>query len=919
MSAPLPDLVPLAEPRLRNALDLPDGAMPFPWQLRLLRDFLNPDGGVHALDIPTGLGKTSVMAIWLVARSLGANHLPRRLVYVVDRRAVVDQATEVAVALRAWVDGDPTIKEDLGLGAHSLPISTLRGQHIDNREWLDDPSCPAIVVGTVDMVGSRLLFEGYGVSRKMRPYHAGLLGSDTLLVLDEAHLVPAFERLLGAITDGAEQFGAREGNRPAIPRFRLLSLSATGRSDAGGFGLDADDEADPIVSRRINAPKRLHIVDLEEDREIEDVLAEHAWRLRSEGGRPRRVIVFANSREVAVKVHERLRELAAPDRKSGREKTEIDRELLVGERRLFEREQAMEHLRAMGFVAGSNHRTEVPAFVVATSAGEVGVDLDAEHMVSDLVAWERMVQRLGRVNRRGDGSAKVVVIVEPPSSKEAEALRRLSADKYDKDAEQTKDLALTRAVRLRNAARQTLMHLACDGSPAAIGMLRARASSDPAVEHLLDEATTPAPLYPALTRPVLEAWAMTSLREHTGRPIVAPWLRGWVDDEPQTAVLWRTNLPIRSQAPVRDSEVEAFFEAAPPHVSETLEAESTRVAGWLVDRGRSIADDATHAIKSADVMGFVLDDTGDLSATLRLHDLNAKKGREDLLGAIRNKTLIVDQRVAGILPSGMLDRRHAGPPRTSDDGGSWISDDPPVIRFRIRAGDPTAVPTTDPNWRERTRFVRDRTPDGEPSSWLTIEKWREDAATEEDRSAGREQRLSEHEAWTEDRARKIATRLGLGADLVDVLGTAARLHDEGKRAPRWQRAFSAPADGPYAKTRGPLRVAMLEGYRHELGSLPWAEKDGGFLKFTQAQRDLVLHLIAAHHGFARPIISTDGYDEAPPSALAARAQEIALRFIRLQNAWGVWGLAWLESLLRAADQQASRDNDAAGRGAKGGA
>ena len=61
-----------------------------------------------------------------------------------------------------------------------LPISTLRGQHIDNRDWLEDPASPAIIVGTVDMVGSRLLFEGYGTSRKMRPYHAGLLGADAL-------------------------------------------------------------------------------------------------------------------------------------------------------------------------------------------------------------------------------------------------------------------------------------------------------------------------------------------------------------------------------------------------------------------------------------------------------------------------------------------------------------------------------------------------------------------------------------------------------------------------------------------------------------------------------------------------------------------------------------------------------------------
>ncbi len=106
------------------------------------------------------------MAIWLVARACGAG-LPRRLVYVVDRRAVVDQATDFAEDLRKCVDGDVELKRALGLENRSLPISTLRGQHVDNKKWLEDPASAAIVVGTVDMVGSRLLFEGYGTSRRM--------------------------------------------------------------------------------------------------------------------------------------------------------------------------------------------------------------------------------------------------------------------------------------------------------------------------------------------------------------------------------------------------------------------------------------------------------------------------------------------------------------------------------------------------------------------------------------------------------------------------------------------------------------------------------------------------------------------------------------------------------------------------------
>ncbi|MCB9698540.1 MAG: DEAD/DEAH box helicase family protein [Alphaproteobacteria bacterium] len=103
---------------------------PFPWQVRLLENLL-AEPTPRALDLPTGLGKTSVMAIWLVARACGARHLPRRLVYVVDRRAVVHQATRVAEELRAWVAGDEEVRAALGL-VHEFPISTLRGQFVEN-------------------------------------------------------------------------------------------------------------------------------------------------------------------------------------------------------------------------------------------------------------------------------------------------------------------------------------------------------------------------------------------------------------------------------------------------------------------------------------------------------------------------------------------------------------------------------------------------------------------------------------------------------------------------------------------------------------------------------------------------------------------------------------------------------------------
>src|SRR5262249_53967463 len=156
-------------------------------------------------NIPTGLGKTAVIPIWLVALAASANGngVPRRLVYVVNRRTVVDQTTEEAKTNRdrLTVEGRSDVLARIaealsGLSSFTssgrLEISSLGGQFADNREWSADPCRPAVIVGTVDMIGSRLLFSGYGLGYKSKPHHAGFLGQDVLLVHDEAHLEPAF-------------------------------------------------------------------------------------------------------------------------------------------------------------------------------------------------------------------------------------------------------------------------------------------------------------------------------------------------------------------------------------------------------------------------------------------------------------------------------------------------------------------------------------------------------------------------------------------------------------------------------------------------------------------------------------------------------------------------------------------------------
>ena len=106
------------------------GHYPFPWQRRLF-DMLRDSRLPAAVDIPTGLGKTAIMAIWVLARAAGAR-LPRRLVYVVDRRAVVDQATDFAEELRDVLAGRRSNRFD---ETCNLPAGTFLSPRFAGSTW----------------------------------------------------------------------------------------------------------------------------------------------------------------------------------------------------------------------------------------------------------------------------------------------------------------------------------------------------------------------------------------------------------------------------------------------------------------------------------------------------------------------------------------------------------------------------------------------------------------------------------------------------------------------------------------------------------------------------------------------------------------------------------------------------------------
>jgi CRISPR-associated endonuclease/helicase Cas3 len=113
-----------------------------------------------------------------------------------------------------------------------------------------------------------------------------------------------------------------------------------------------------------------------------------------------------------------------------------------------------------------------------------------------------------------------------------------------------------------------------------------------------------------------------------------------------------------------------------------------------------------------------------------------------------------------------------------------------------------------------------------------------------------------------------------------------------------------------AKSGGVMKPREITLYRHEFGSLLDLQGQAEFKNLDDKPelQDLILHLIAVHHGYGRPHFPEErAFDPAPPTGANAVeiAAEVPRRFARLQRRYGRWGLAYLESLLRAADWAAS--------------
>ena len=240
------------------------GYDPFPWQARLMKQVLMRGKWPDVIDLPTGTGKTAVLDVAVFAMSRRPETSPRRIVFVVDRRIVVDQVYKRAQKIQDKIRGGDSgvlarVRERLkecGGGDESLGIAMLRGGIPIDSEWARRPDQPWVMVSTVDQFGSCLLFRGYMASKRMRPIYAGLAGNDCLVVLDEVHLSLPFAHHHLRIWPRLNPVTCRAG-------LRWLEMSATpSDADAERFGLDRATDLDGCeeLSRRVGVAKPAELV-----------------------------------------------------------------------------------------------------------------------------------------------------------------------------------------------------------------------------------------------------------------------------------------------------------------------------------------------------------------------------------------------------------------------------------------------------------------------------------------------------------------------------------------------------------------------------------------------------------------------------------------------------------------------------------
>lgn len=930
------------------------GHLPFPWQVRLLNRVLT-EGWPSHLTLPTASGKTSVLDVAVFALALQAalpseeRTVPRRIALVVDRRVVVDDAATRARRIRSRLL-EPGASPILTLvakalqsleGETPLEVSVLRGGLYRDERWARTPTQPTILLSTVDQVGSRLCHRGYGLSSGAWPIHAGLLSHDTLVVLDEAHCSRPFLETLSAFA------AFRAKAEVALPApFSVVAMTATPDPSSIPFGLGVEDRAHPLLRQRLEARKPAQLITAPKKGEagfVEALVA--TLRPMLEPGRTVGVVVNR------VGTARRLLRAIQATRGSRKDAVACEAILLTGRCRAHDRDALIQVHRER--IAAGRDRSlaqgKPPLVVVATQCIEVGADLDFDALVTECAPLDSLRQRFGRLDRLGQLGTTPAAIV---------ARAELGDPGKDAKPDPIYGPAMPATwTWLRESAVEERLDMG-------VGALEPIL---PPPGEELGALCAPSPRAPILFPAYLDLWVQTS-PEPSPSPEVGTFLHGPDRGDPEVSLVWRADL--EGLEPDLWPDVVSL---CPPSAAECLPIRLSTARKWMaMEDGPEEHDlEGTPAPEEGPGSGRLrpalrwrgLEDSAVVSAPREIRagdtlvvpatyggcdvfgwDPDSQEPVEDLGDAVH----LAARRVPVLrVTSALLSTWGEASPAFSDIAGLG-EEHPDGIEDAIQAALVRVANLKAPAWlaQSAAALAADRGRSWVPhpagglvltaSRRLSPEACDSDGEGLESSLAAASVALQVHLDQVAAKAERFATACGLPADLARDLALAARSHDLGKADPRFQvwlyggNRMAALRGGLVAKSaRLPLGLAaqrsarLRSGYpaggRHELHSVRLLESARDLLE-KATDPELVLHLVASHHGRCRPFapVVTDAapvevsleLQGHPMRASSATGLEridsgVPERFWRLVRRYGWWGLSYLEAILRLSDHRIS--------------
>ena len=898
-----------------------NGRDPFPWQSRLAAQVADTEVWPEEVGVPTGLGKTACLdiAVWWLAsqadREPADRTAPTRIWWLVNRRLLVDSTTDHALAISCALT-DPARHglsgtesdvvravadrlRSLAADRDTDPLEVIRLRGGVAARLPADPSRPAVVLSTLPMYGSRLLFRGYGSTRSMRPIDAAMAGTDSLVIVDEAHLAPHLIAMLPAAAECTPNALPILG--PARSRPSVVALTATGDATEGGrFDLDADDEAHPVVQQRLDAvkPMALRI----ESGAVGQRLAEATRTLIEAADAPASCLVFANT---PVTARDAFRRLA---RMIGNEDAEIL--LLTGRAREREAERTRQKILdprdGMPSTRDTSKRRQRHLIVVATQTLEVGADVDAEYLVTEACGVRALTQRLGRLNRLGRYLHARAVYVHVPPESNGRTRGKQPGEWPVYGLEPTTVLQRLHAA-VRGAIDDTV-----DLAPRRIAEILGTPGDDPGRA-------------PEMLQGLLWEWVKTT-SPPAGEAPVEPYFSGIAAPEYSVSLIWRVHVPVHGEVLwPRAADREAVD--VPLHeVREAFdEADVLRLAadGVTIEKTKPAELRAGNVIVLESDRGL-LDKYGwDPQASSPVADVSiATHGLPLDVEAIR--------RLCGKSLGGLVNRALG---EVDDDQDLDEADRDEAVKQILAALSEAPSGWEQPEWDAVVGALERRVVTvANEVARLPMPSAREPRSDELDEmsQADTAVELERHGVAVAARARSIAERIGILPELASVVERAGRLHDLGKADARFQRWLDPDDKQAVLLAKSEMRrsewtaarvaAGWPRGGRHEELSTRlirhWLATYAN--RIDNPLADLLVHLVVSHHGSGRPLVrpvadhTTDEVLMQIDGAAVRAAANLSIvdwdqpaRFVELNDRFGPWGLALLEAIVRRADHTVS--------------